>query len=177
MSSSPDKSPEPKLFHPALAQLPVPIRFMVSGLVGTIFFMGFYNRAYAAFQSVASASQVFAVVQFLCIIVNHFLNVGIIFGWPESYMKSLMSNMPVGIVSLGLGAFSMGQMEKMDFDAKMEELVGFAGSSPGDDGEEEKGGLFSSIAVVIITGVFNYVVLNIINAPSPTPSKEPKKEL
>eukprot|EP00957_Ditylum_brightwellii_P066110 5014933-Ditylum_brightwellii.AAC.1 len=154
----------------------MPIRFALSGLVGTIFFMGFYNWAYATFQSVASASQVFAVVQFLCIIVNHFLNVGIIFGWPSNYIGSLMSNMPVGLISLGLGAFSMDQMEKADFDGKMGDLLGFGGSSIANDGGEEKGGIFSSIAVVAITGVFNYVALNIVNAPPPE-SKEPEKEL
>mmetsp|Transcript_9834 Transcript_9834/g.27546 ORF Transcript_9834/g.27546 Transcript_9834/m.27546 type:complete len:170 (-) Transcript_9834:141-650(-) len=165
-------SSPPRLFHPTLALLPMPLRFVLSGVTGNVFFMTLYNWAYAAFQSVAPASTVFSVVQFLCIIVNHFLNVGIVFGWPEQYLTSLMSNMPVGLASLALGAFTMGRLEAADFDSKAQKWLGTDSSDNDDD--EMKGGFFCSIVVMIVTGLFNYVALNIVNSPTKGTKKEKK---
>jgi len=150
----------------------MPMRFVLSGVTGNVFFMTLYNWAYAAFQSVAPASTVFSVVQFVCIIVNHFLNVGIVFGWPEHYLSSLMSNMPVGLASLALGAFTMGQLEAADFDGTVQQFLGIVSDSADN---ATKGGFYSSIIVMIVTGLFNYVALNMVNAPAKGMKKE--KEL
>mmetsp|Transcript_7865 Transcript_7865/g.17128 ORF Transcript_7865/g.17128 Transcript_7865/m.17128 type:complete len:185 (+) Transcript_7865:83-637(+) len=165
-----------RLFHPSLAHIPMALRFVLSGVTGNVFFMAFYNYSYAAFQSVASASRIFAVVQFLCIVVNHFLNVGIVFGWPDNYLASLSSNMPVGLASLALGAFTMDRLEQADFDGRINSWSGEKSADVQDEEEEKKGGFYASIVVMIVTGVFNYVALNIVNAPSKD-KKAKEKEL
>ena len=163
-----------RLFHPILANIPLPIRFVLSGVTGNVFFMAAYNMAFQRFQSVASASAIFAVVQFACIIVNHLLNVGIVFGWPDNYFASLMSNMPIGLTSLAMGSFGAGYLERINFD---DQVLVFLSQEVNDE-TEAKGGFYSSLVVMGATGIFNYVALNIVNkAPSNENNVDKNKEL
>mmetsp|Transcript_39040 Transcript_39040/g.79610 ORF Transcript_39040/g.79610 Transcript_39040/m.79610 type:complete len:173 (-) Transcript_39040:187-705(-) len=166
-------SSEARMFHSSLRLLPMPVRFVLSGVSGNVFFMAFYNWAYASFQTIASASRIFSVVQFMCIVVNHALNMGIVFGWPENYVSSLMSNMPVGLVSLALGAFCMEKLEEASFDEKVNDWLGDAKS----DNDDQKGGFYASLVVMLVTGIFNYVALNIVNSSPVGKKQDGKKEL
>ena len=130
-----------------------------------------YNTALATFQPLASASVIFAAVQFCCIILNHFLNVGIVFGWPASYITSLMSNMPVGLSALVLGAATTSMLEQVEFDSRVNTILGYVE----DELEEAKGGFWGSIAVMAVTGAFSFFALNFVNAKGP--SDDDKKEL
>ena len=161
------------LFHPSLKVLPTPVRFVLSGVIGNVFFMAAYNATYKALHKLYSATTVFSVVQFVCIVVNHFLNVGLVFGWPTGrYLSSLLSNMPVGLVSLAMGAFLAGYLEQKQFDVVcgewVQEQLGWDMSSGngGGDEEDDTSTLFSSVAVMLATGVFNYVALNLVNGSS-----------
>lgn len=159
--STATKSTQSRLFHPFLENVPLPIRFVISGVTGNAIFLIVYNMALSALKSAYDAGVIFSVVQFGCIVLNHFLNVGIVFGWPENYLSSLLSNMPVGLTSLALGAWLAGSLERNQFDFQVKLALGLL-----QEGEEEAaGGLLSSIAVMSVTGVYNYVVLNIINKP------------
>lgn len=151
-----------ELFHPLLEEIPLPFRFILSGVVGNGIFMFVYNTALKAFQPLASASVIFAVVQFCCIILNHFLNIGIVFGWPVNYVTSLMSNMPVGLSALVLGAATTSLLDQIDFDGRVNAVLGYIE----EEMEGEKGGFWGSIAVMAVTGVFSYLALNFVNASS-----------
>lgn len=160
-----------KLIHPMLEQVPNVIRFVMSGVIGNVFFMFAYNRAYAIFSSQLDASVIFSVVQFFCIILNHFLNVSLVFGYPDNYIASLLSNMPVGLSSLAIGAGTTSWLQKSDFDETLNDWFSMESDESG-----EAGSFWTSLAVMAITGIYNYVVLNIVNKPS-TGKEEGKKEL
>mmetsp|Transcript_32165 Transcript_32165/g.67054 ORF Transcript_32165/g.67054 Transcript_32165/m.67054 type:complete len:174 (-) Transcript_32165:254-775(-) len=165
-------TPKSRLFHPLLDDVPLPIRFVISGVTGNAIFLMVYNMALGALKEFYDAGIIFSVVQFGCIILNHFLNVGIVFGWPDNYFASLLSNMPVGLTSLALGAWLAGTLERTNFDFLVKNALGML-----EEGEEElAGGLLSSIAVMAVTGVYNYVVLNAINSKSDDGDEEKKKK-
>lgn len=154
----------------------MPIRFALSGLLGNVFFVVVYNVCLGQFQTVLPASTIYAVVQFLCIIVNHLLNCGLVFGWPCHYVKSLAQNMPVGLSALVLGAVCMNGLDRMQFDTAVERLVGIPQQDTIMEEEEEKKGFYASLVVMTITGLYSYVALNIVNKPSPA-KVEKEKEL
>ena len=153
-----------RLFHSSLALIPTPFRFILSGVLGNVFFMGAYNTTYKALHKSwhLSATRVFAIVQFVCIIVNHFLNVGLVFGWPSNYLASLLSNMPVGLLSLALGAWLAGYLEEINFDDWAEDQLDWKTDDPNEEGKS----FYSSVAVMLATGVFNYIALNLVNSRS-----------
>lgn len=146
-----------QLFHPSLREIPLPFRFAISGIIGNGIFMAVYNLSLNAFRHMVGASIIFGIVQFGCIILNHFLNIGIVFGWPEQYTSSLMSNMPVGLSALCLGAVTTSLMETIELDAKVNAMLGYESI--------EESGFWGSIAVMVVTGVFSYLALNFVNAP------------
>lgn len=161
-----------KLLHPMLHQIPVLIRFIISGVTGNLIFLVAYNTTLSMVKGYP-ASTIFAVVQFFCIILNHWLNVSIVFGWPANYLGSLMANTPVGLSSLALGTFTTGYLEGVEFDLWLAEQVWFLNPE-----EAVVGGLATSIFVMALTGVYNYVALNIVNASSGSKkTSDDKKEL
>ena len=167
-----------KLIHPSLEQLPQVVRFVMSGVIGNMFFMFAYNHAYKLFQSQFDAFIIFSVVQFFCIILNHFLNVSLVFGYPDNYWASLLSNMPVGLSSLALGAGTTSYLENSGFDDSMQSwFLNLTSKENSDSNDGDGGSFWTSIAVICITGIFNYVVLNIVNKPSSKKKVDEKKEL
>lgn len=174
------QSSSSRLFHPILEDIPLPIRFVISGVTGNAIFLILYNTALHSFQSVYDAGTIFAVVQFGCIILNHWLNVGIVFGFPNNYLSSLASNMPVGLTSLALGAWLANACAHVQLDQRVREWMMGSTTTVTDDA----GGLASSVVVMAVTGIFNYIVLNLINDSNSNDSNntnnsqtEPKKDL
>lgn len=163
-----------KLFHPVLNDIPLPVRFAISGIVGNGIFMLVYNLSLQSFQQFAGAGTIFAIVQFGCIILNHFLNVGIVFGWPKDYLTSLLSNMPVGLSALVLGALTTSTLDLIDFDYKVNSVFGLIEEET--QNEEEKSGFWGSIVAMAVTGIFSYVALNVVNKSSSSDVGK-KKEL
>ena len=161
-----------KLLHPVLHQLPVLFRFILSGVTGNLVFLVAYNSTLGVLQGAYPASTVFAVVQFFCIIINHWLNVSLVFGWPDDYLTSLMANTPVGLSSLALGAVTTGYLEGIEFDVWLAEQVWFLNPE-----EAVVGGLATSIVVMTLTGVYCYVALNLVNSSSGKTMTDDKKEL
>mmetsp|Transcript_38475 Transcript_38475/g.42547 ORF Transcript_38475/g.42547 Transcript_38475/m.42547 type:complete len:164 (+) Transcript_38475:163-654(+) len=160
-----------KLIHPIFEKVPLVIRFVLSGVVGNGCFMIAYNATYRVLQM--DASIVFAIVQFFCIILNHFLNVSLVFGYPENYTKSLLANMPVGLSSLAMGAFLASYLEKSGFDTDVHNFMHTLLKKEEEDIVDEEGGSFyTSIAVMLATGIYNFIVLNIINKPADKEKKE-----
>eukprot|EP00549_Striatella_unipunctata_P026258 CAMPEP_0118701950 /NCGR_PEP_ID=MMETSP0800-20121206/17578_1 /TAXON_ID=210618 ORGANISM="Striatella unipunctata, Strain CCMP2910" /NCGR_SAMPLE_ID=MMETSP0800 /ASSEMBLY_ACC=CAM_ASM_000638 /LENGTH=99 /DNA_ID=CAMNT_0006603013 /DNA_START=168 /DNA_END=467 /DNA_ORIENTATION=- len=97
----------------------------------------------------------------------------IVFGWPDNYVASLTSNLPVGLTSLALGAFTTSTLDTLKFDFHVNSYLGYIVEKIED--AEEEGGFWVSIAVMAITGVFSYVALNLVNKKEDADEK--KKEL
>lgn len=169
MSSSSLKT-KSQLLHPSLDTIPLGLRFLLSGVVGNVCFMVAYNTAIKAFRHVVDVSVIYGIVQFLCIILNHFLNISLVFGWPPNYLKSLLANMPVGLSSLLLGAVMTSWLDRANFDQFLGKMLF--------ESFDENSGFFTAIAIMVVTGVYNFVLLNLVNksSPSSSTSTSPKKQ-
>ena len=166
------QSSSSRLFHPLLEDIPLPVRFVISGVTGNAIFLILYNTALHSFQSIYDAGTIFAVVQFGCIILNHWLNVGIVFGFPTNYLSSLASNMPVGLTSLALGAWLANACAHVQLDQRVREWMIGSTTTVTDNNNDDAGGLASSVVVMAVTGIFNYTVLNLINSNSNNDSND-----
>lgn len=80
-----------------LHNVPMHIRFGLNGFFTNVLFMIAYNFAVVQFEHVASSSTIYATVYLIFIPVTHACISLLVFGWPERYMRSLMSNAPVGL--------------------------------------------------------------------------------
>ena len=149
------------------------MRFPLSGVLGNAIFLAAYNQTLQLVDW--PASTVFAVVQFGCIFVNHWLNISLVFGWPDNYVASLAANAPVGLSALGLGAWITSTLEAAAFDLWLAEQVPWLL----DPAQQTVGGFWTSIVVMIATGLFSYVALTLVNAKTPADdeAKKKKKEL
>jgi len=178
-SGSYDTSPPRILLH-----VPLQIRFITNGLISNILFMVVYNMAVYQFHHKVSASAIYTIVYFIFIPLGHLMVSLLVFGWPERYVPSLMSNFPIGLTALAIGGALTAYLDKIQFNTRVEEYVRDNWTfskmperprSPDDeDYEEEQGEFYTSLLVLVVTSVWTYVLSVYINAP---PAKSEKKEL
>jgi hypothetical protein len=140
--------------------------------------MLFYNSAVAYFKQDYSLSTIYCVVYILFIPVSHAAISLLCFGWPELYLKSLMSNYPIGLTAMAMGAALTTYLDRADFNAKVEalshRLFPFWDSGRLLEPQKDKGEFYSSFLVLIVTGVWTYVLSVYVNTP---PARSEKKEL
>jgi hypothetical protein len=175
--TTPAKKQPPRLLHPLLLKVPMHFRFGINGFICNVGFMVAYNMAVVQFQGQAEASTIYSVVYLIFIPVGHALISLIVFGWPEKYLPSLMSNAPIGLTAIALGATLTAYLDRVSFNTLVVDLIAKGWSSMGYETEpkpaDEKGEFYSSLLVLLITGVWTFVLSVFINAPS---EKSEKKE-
>ena len=162
-----------------------------------------YNTAVSKFQDV-NASTIYSVVYLIFIPVTHAILSLLVFGWPDRYVPSLMSNFPIGITAIALGASLTAYLDRIDFDEQVVEFfqqhwsTWLASSSttsssassgksralaePSPLGDKNGGGsdndpvgeLYSSLLVLFVTGIWTFVLSVFVNAPT---APTDKKEL
>jgi hypothetical protein len=136
-----------------------------------------YNSAVVQFDGLATSSTIYSVVYLIFIPVGHACISLLVFGWPERYIPSLMSNAPVGLTAIAIGAALTAYLDKMDFNRYVIDLMAqnwkYFGYAIEASPEEEKGEFYSSLLVLVITGVWTFVLSVVINSPSePSDKKE-----
>lgn len=181
--------PKPKLLHPILHRVPLHFRFGLNGFLSNVLFMIAYNKAVVAFEQKASSSTIYATVYLIFIPISHAIISLLVFGWPERYVRSLMSNVPVGLTAIVLGAALTAYLDEIEFNVWVAEavteyrnLLGSAGNisttapTASVVKEVSRGGgeFYSSLFVLIVTGVWTFVLSVMVNAP---PESSEKKEL
>lgn len=183
--------PVPRLLHPGLHSLPLHFRFGLNGFLSNVLFMVAYNAAVVQFGHTTSSSTIYATVYLIFIPVSHAIISLLVFGWPERYVRSLMSNAPVGLTAIVMGAALTAYLDKIEFNIWVAEavteywgLLGYKVDTSGttEDGtatvhdETSRGGgeFYSSLFVLIVTGIWTFVLSVIVNAP---PESLEKKEL
>lgn len=140
--------------------------------------MVWYNSAIDRFEESYAASTIYAVTYLLFIPVSHALMSCIVFGWPAQYVKSLMSNAPVGLSAIVIGAACTAYLDRVGFQILAEDWIQTyitgAPSPPEetDDPPESSGEFYSSLVVMVITGVWSYFLSVLVNAPTPAPEKK-----
>jgi len=178
--SSNNTNPEPRLIVPLLTKVPQQIRFGIAGFLSNLIFMVWYNGAIDRFEKHFAASTIYAVTYLFFIPVSHALMSCIVFGWPTRYIKSLMSNAPIGLTAIVIGAACTAYLDRIGFQILAEEWIEYyimgVSSRPNmeetDDPPQASGEFYSSLVVMVITGVWSYVLSVLVNAPPAAPEKK-----
>mmetsp|Transcript_5821 Transcript_5821/g.9670 ORF Transcript_5821/g.9670 Transcript_5821/m.9670 type:complete len:239 (-) Transcript_5821:151-867(-) len=181
MSQAPVKAledPPLNLCHPALLKVPMQVRFGLAGTISNVIFMIGYNTAVPRFDHLMAASTIYAIVYLLFIPIIHALNSLVVFGWPTEYLKSLISNFPIGLSAIVIGATFTAYLDRIRFEVWADDFVRLhitQNPHVETDDVEDLGEFYSSLVVMTITGVWSYVISVMVNSPS---SSEPhRKEL
>ncbi|KAL3776195.1 hypothetical protein ACHAW5_008558 [Stephanodiscus triporus] len=176
-------SSKPRLIHESLHIISQSIRFLAIGVVSQGLFMTGYNFSLSTLEPLGySASTIYAMFYTFYIPVGHLLQCFFVFGWPDEYLPSLMSNVPIGLTAMAIGTALTAFLSKVRFNATAEDWISLAlGTEPRDRSKDE-GEFYSSLVVMIATGVWCYVLSLYVNAtPVPTAKanaeKDPAKEL
>jgi hypothetical protein len=153
------------------------IRFGINGFFSNVLFMVAYNFAVVQFEHMASSSTIYATVYLIFIPVSHAMISLLVFGWPERYMRSLMSNTPVGLTAIVLGAALTEYLDQIEFNrwvadavAEYWRMVGYQVESPLED--EKSGEFYSSIFVLLVTGIWTFVLSVMVNSPAESLEKK-----
>jgi hypothetical protein len=166
---------EQRLLHRLLHNIPMQFRFGCNGILSNVLFMVAYNFAVAKFEKVA-ASTVYLVLYFIFIPIGHAMASVLVFGWPEKYASSLLSNFPIGLTAMAIGGALTAYLDRIDFNEIIEEWIrdNFTFSHMPPRTAAEKSEFYSSVIVLVVTSVWTYVLSVYINTPK---AKSEKKEL
>ena len=85
------------------------------------------------------------------------------FGWPDNYFANLASNAPVGLSAMAVGTVLTGFLSKIEFDGKVESWMAQFSGSPIEEKEEE-GEFYASLVVMVVTGVWTYLLCMYVNS-------------
>jgi hypothetical protein len=155
-----------------LGKVPLQFRFGFNGLLSNILLVVVYNWAVENFSTIAP-STVYSVVYLIFIPLGHAMASLLVFGWPERYFPSLVSNFPIGLTGLALGGILTAYMDQVHFNERVTSYIRdnytFSRMPAQDEGE-----FYSSLAVLVATSIWTYVLSVYINS---LPTKSEKKEL
>lgn len=129
-----------------------------------------YNWSIENVPEVAPPTM-YSVVYLIFIPIGHAMVSLLVFGWPEKYCPSLMSNFPIGLTAIGIGGGLTAWLDSVDFNERTANYLRlhFSNMPAGDEGE-----FYSSIVVLVVTSLWTYVLSIYVNSP---PEKSEKKEL
>jgi hypothetical protein len=152
------------------------LRFGFNGFLNNVLFMIAYNSAVANFKEYDS-STIYSIVYLIFIPIGHAWISLLVFGWPERYFTSLMNNFPIGLTAIALGAALTAYLDRMEFEGHAVELIKQSWTVMGYKvevaAEEEKGEFYSSLLVILVTGMWTFVLSVFINSPTePIDKKE-----
>lgn len=141
-----------------------------------------YNYAVAKFERRAAASTIYSIVYFVFIPLGHAFVSLLVFGWPERYLASLMSNFPIGLTAMGIGGLLTAYLDSIHFSDRLDDFIrdNFTFSkmpprvSGNQDEEESISEFWSSLLVLVVTSIWTYVLSIYVNS---IPTKSEKKEL
>lgn len=156
--------------------IPQSTRFLAAGVASNVVFLTGYNFAISIFEHLGHPASTIYAVYYLCYIpVGHALMSLFVFGWPAEYLPSLMANAPIGITAMGIGTVVTGYLSGIQFDGMVEDWkASMFGREP--PPPEEEGEFYAGLVVMVITGVWSYVLSIYVNSAKPE-AKDDKKEL
>ena len=157
--------------------IPMQVRFGLAGTLSNVLFMVGYNLAIHHLDKYIAASTIYALVYFFFIPVSHALCSLLVFGWPKEYFRSLLSNLPIGLSAIVIGAACTAYLDRIRFESLADDFVRLRLTNKPHvetDDIEELGEFYSSLVVMAITGVWTYVISVMVNSAS---SESHEKEL
>mmetsp|Transcript_3538 Transcript_3538/g.3912 ORF Transcript_3538/g.3912 Transcript_3538/m.3912 type:complete len:174 (+) Transcript_3538:79-600(+) len=170
------KEKESRLLHPSLNGINKEIRFGVAGVLATVSFILLNSSLKEGLEDSLTHSTIYAISYVVSMPVTFLLNSGLVFGWPQNFISSFLSTVPIGLTGMALGTFSTGYLERIGFDAIVETFVknNLSFSNVAEEVEEISGG-YVPYAVTAITGLWSYVLTNAVLGGGS--SKKHEKEL
>ena len=152
------------------------IRFGLNGFLSNVGFMVAYNISVVQFDGMAPPSTIYAIVYLIFIPIGHAMISLLVFGWPERYLPSLMSNAPIGLTAIAIGAMLTAYLDQIGFNKQVVDMLAQGWSAIGYETapkpEDEKGEFYSSLLVLLITGVWTFILSVFINSPSEISEKK-----
>ena len=131
-----------------------------------------YNWSIENIPQIAPPTM-YSIVYLIFIPIGHAMVSLLVFGWPEKYCPSLMSNFPIGLTAIGIGGGLTAWLDSIKFNEMVAEYIrnnyNFSTMPSADEGE-----FYSSIVVLVATSLWNYVLTLYVNSP---PDMSEKKEL
>ncbi|KAL3798583.1 hypothetical protein HJC23_011887 [Cyclotella cryptica] len=170
----------------SLNQISQTVRFFANGFLSQFLFMAGYNLSVLHFEHLGyAASTIYAVFYMLYIPVGHFLGCIFVFGWPENYISSLLSNAPVGLTAMAIGSMLTGFLSRIEFDIMVESWMAYQFGTDPPNKSEDDGEFYASLVVMVVTGVWTYLLSTYVNsagadkkvASASSYEKDPGKEL
>ena len=135
-----------------------------------------YNLLVSTFEPMGHpASKIYAIFYTMYIPVGHALTSLFVFGWPTKYLPSLLANAPIGLTAMALGTALTGFLSKVEFNAYAEDLISSVLGMENASAEDEEGEFYSSLVVMVATGLWSVVLSFVVNSEKKTDVKE--KEL
>jgi hypothetical protein len=139
-----------------------------------------YNSAVAMLEHKIAVTTIYSVVYLIFIPLGHLFGSILVFGWPDRYGASLMSNFPIGLTALAIGSVLTGYLEVIQFSERVDSYIRdnftFSRMPPRvtADQEEYESEFWSSLLVLIVTSIWTYALSIYVNK---APTKSEKKEL
>ena len=134
-----------------------------------------YNFSVLTFESYPP-STIYAIFYTCYIPVGHLMQCLFVFGWPADYLPSLMSNAPIGFTAMAIGTALTGFLSKIEFNTIAEDWISSAFGTPPQDHSEEEGEFYSSLVVMVTTGIWCYVLSLYVNAAPKEGEKHIEKD-
>jgi hypothetical protein len=142
-----------------------------------------YNYAVVMFEKHAAITTIYSIVYLVFIPLGHLFVSLLVFGWPERYVASLLSNFPIGLSAILIGGLLTAYLDSIHFSSQVDDLVRdyftFSKMPPrltadGTASDEDESQFWSSLLVLFVTSLWTYVLSIYINS---IPTKSEKKEL
>ncbi len=163
-----------------LHSIPKGIRFLLCGGASNVIFLLGLNFVTSLFHHQYTSTAIYSAFSLLYIPVGHALSCALVFGWPKPYLPSLISTSPIGLSCTAIGTLLTGFLDKVQFDRAITrylELLPFLWplkkSDELDDHDESK--VYSSIVVLIVTGIFAYYASDFLMSPKADASAKKKE--
>ena len=158
----------------------------MAGFLSNATFLAGFNVLVESFANhdTLPASRIYSLWYCCFIPLAHAINSLLVFGWPEPYLPSLLSNAPIGLTAMTIGTLLTGYLDRLRFDSYVEEFLAShvplflqpSPPSPNNNEEEEDGEFYSSLLVMAVTGIFSYLASAYANSSSsPSSSSTTKK--
>lgn len=87
----------------SLKSIPVRMRFGMSGIICNIMQTVIYSTAVQKLDGVAEPARIYSVLYMFMMFVGHGMGALLVFGWPERYWPSFLSNAPIGVIGMLIG--------------------------------------------------------------------------
>ena len=147
----------------------------MAGVLNTILFLVFYSTALTVFSN-QPAAKIYTISNICMLPIGHATSSLLVFGWPKHYFSNLCMNAPIGLSATFIGTVCTGILDKMKFDAIVSGIVrGLFLLEASEDDSDGAGQFYTSILVMIITGLWSFILSTVVNAPKK--DKKGEKEL